>query len=129
MSDQFERVVRNKKASRPNRRTAEDRPPVEARPPVEDRPFVKFVKSGDGPLVTQVINFAKDHELVAYGKKNKCSPRKLVIHILRHLTEPYGYRWRVVEDNRYAFDIVDLAWQQGDKPIYPTLGRVFVCPL
>jgi hypothetical protein len=81
------------------------------------------------PRVEQVLRRVNDHHLVYFGKEHKCSPRKLVLHVLRHLTEPYGYRWNIVPENRYAFDIIDCAWTHADGKFFPMIGRVFVNPL
>jgi hypothetical protein len=95
----------------------------------EDKSVPSFQYVEGSPRVTQVIERAKQHSLVFFGKEHKCSPRKLVINVLRHLTEPYGYRWMVVPENKYAFDIIDCAWIHGDNKFFPKLGRVFVNPL
>jgi hypothetical protein len=89
----------------------------------------KFSFEPGTPRVTQVLERAHKYGLVFYGKKFRCSPRKLVLNVLRHLTEPYGYRWVVVPENRYAFEILDCAWTHGDGKFFPKLGRVYVNPL
>lgn len=89
----------------------------------------KFEYVEGSPRVNQVLDRAKEHGLVFFGKEHKCSPRKLVLNVLRHLTEPYGYRWIIVPENKYAFDIVDCAWAHATGKFFPKLGRVFVNPL
>jgi hypothetical protein len=95
----------------------------------QEKVVPRFEYVAGTPRVNQVLERAKQHQLVFFGKQHKCSPRKLVINVLRHLTEPYGYRWIVVPDNKYAFDIIDCAWTHAEGKFFPKLGRVFVNPL
>jgi hypothetical protein len=95
----------------------------------EEPKYPRLEIDSSKPIITQTIEHVNKNGILYFGKKHKCSPRKLVIHILRHLTEPYGYRWRIVPDNKYAFDIIDNAWTLAEKKMFPVIGRVVVCPL